>query len=207
MSSPPFDWRGGGLRLFAVIGFHLMGLALLMRYGTAQSAINLAPPIMVSIIAPPAEQPIELPKPLPIKRVIKEPPKKIITAEAAKPTEFAAPPPEVKILPQPVAPPAPVIAEAVIIPPKFNADYLDNPAPGYPSRSKRDGEQGKVLLRVLVNSNGFPDKVEVSKSSGFARLDNAALQAVEHWKFVPARQGTQAIVASVIVPVSFILEK
>src|SRR5208282_750166 len=155
MSSTLFDWREGGLRLLVVIGFHIMGLALLIHYGAAQSALNLAPPIMVSIIAPPAEQPIELPKPLPIKRIIKEPPKKIITAEAAKPTEFVAQPPEEK--PQP----APVIAEAIIIPPKFNADYLDNPK----------------------------------------------LQAVERWKFIPARQGAQAVVASVIVPVSFILEK
>ena len=146
-----------------------------------------------------------MPKPLPVKRVIKEPPKKIITAETAKPAEFVAPPE--KTPPQPAAPPAPVIAEAVIIPPKFNADYLDNPVPGYPSLSKRLGEQGKVMLRVLVNSQGFPDKVEIDKSSGFARLDNAALQAVEHWKFVPARQGAQAVIASVIVPVSFILEK
>ncbi len=201
MSSTLFDWREGGLRLLVVIGFHIMGLALLIHYGAAQSALDLAPPIMVSIIAPPAEQPIELPKPLPVKRILKEPPKKIITAEAAKPSEFVAPPPEEK--PQP----APVIVEAIIIPPKFNADYLDNPKPGYPTMSKRLGEQGKVLLRVLVNSKGFPDKVEIDKSSGFARLDNAALQAVERWKFVPARQGAQAVVASVIVPVSFILEK
>jgi len=207
MSSTLFDWREGGLRLLVVIGFHLMGLALLMHYGAAQSALNLAPPINVSIIAPPAEQPIELPKPLPVKRIVKEPPQKIITAEAAKPAEFVAPPPEEKPQPSPVAPPAPVIAEAVIIPPKFNADYLDNPAPGYPSLSKRLGEQGKVFLRVLVNSQGFPDKVEIDKSSGFARLDNAALHAVERWKFVPARQGAQAVVASVIVPVSFVLEK
>ena len=211
MSSTFFDWREGGLRLLVVIGFHLMGLALLMRYGAAQSAINLSPPIMVSIIAPPApdtvEQPKELPKPLPVKRIIKEPPKKIITAEAAKPAEFVAPPPEEKTPPPPAAPPAPVIAEEAVIPPRFNADYLDNPAPGYPSMSRRLGEQGKVLLRVLVNGQGFPDKVVVNKSSGFARLDNAALQAVERWKFVPARQGTQAVIAWVIVPVSFILEK
>jgi protein TonB len=205
MSSPLFDWRNDGLRLLVVIVFHLIGIALLIHYSATQSVLNLAPPIMVSIIAPPAAQPIELPKPLPVKRVIKEPPKKIITAETAKPAEFVAPPE--KTPPQPAAPPAPVIAEAVIIPPKFNADYLDNPAPGYPSLSKRLGEQGKVMLRVLVNSQGFPDKVEIDKSSGFARLDNAALQAVEHWKFVPARQGAQAVIASVIVPVSFILEK
>ncbi len=202
MSSTLFDWREGGLRLLVVIGFHIMGLALLIHYGAAQSALNLAPPIMVSIIAPPAEQPIELPQPLPVKRIIKEPPKKIITAEAAKPTEFGAPPEE-KPQPSPVAPPAPVVAEAVTILPNFNADYLGNPEATYPTISRRLGEQGKVLLRVLVNSKGFPDKVEISKSSGFARLDNAALQAVEHWKFVPARQGAQAVVATVIVPVLF----
>jgi protein TonB len=202
ISRPLFNWREGGLRLFVVICFYLSGLALLMRYSSTQTVIIAPAPIMVSIIAPPTEQSIELPKPLPVKRAFKEPPKKIITAEAAKPTEFVAPPQEEK----PVPPP-PVEAEATVIPPNFNAGYLGNPEARYPTISWRLGEQGKVLLRVLVNSKGFPDKVEIDKSSGFARLDNAALQAVEHWKFVPARQGIQAIVATVIVPVSFVIKK
>lgn len=204
------EWRDSGLRLLFVIGLHIISLALLMRYGAAHSEITLAP-IMVSIIAPPApdiiEQPQQPPKPLPVRK-IKEPPKKIVTAETKVPSEFVAPPPPPQETPPPpAAPPAPVVAEAPIIPPDFSADYLSNPAPEYPQMSKRLGEQGRVVLRVLVDTVGQPEQVEVEKSSGYPRLDAAARQAVEHWKFKPASQGGHVVVAAVNVPVLFSLKE
>jgi len=90
--------------------------------------------------------------------------------------------------------------------PNFNAAYLDNPAPNYPSISRRLGEQGKVLLRVQVASDGKADSVALHTSSGSNRLDQAALAAVKKWRFVPARRGGQAVSASVVVPVSFSIE-
>ena len=51
-------------------------------------------------------------------------------------------------------------------PPIFNADYLDNPPPPYPALSRRVGEQGRVVLRVLVNPAGSADEVQVRSSSG-----------------------------------------
>ncbi len=95
------------------------------------------------------------------------------------------------------APPAPVI------PPSFNAAYLDNPAPAYPALSRRMGEQGRVLLRVFVEADGMSSRVELRSSSGFERLDQAALDAVRRWKFVPAKQGDQAVGAWVVVPILF----
>jgi protein TonB len=68
------------------------------------------------------------------------------------------------------------------------------------------GQQGKVMLRVLVNSNGTTDKVEIRSSSGFDRLDDAALDAVRRWRFVPARQGDRPVAAWVLVPIIFALE-
>ena len=90
--------------------------------------------------------------------------------------------------------------------PRFDADYLDNPSPTYPSLSKRKGEEGRVMLRVFVESNGLPTQIQLHKSSGFPRLDEAALETLRHWKFVPARQGGQAIGAWVIVPIQFNLK-
>ena len=74
---------------------------------------------------------------------------------------------------------APVIAVA---PPRFDADYLQNPAPVYPGLSRRIGEQGKVILHVLVSADGRARKVELRTSSGFERLDNAAPELA--WKQV-----------------------
>jgi protein TonB len=88
----------------------------------------------------------------------------------------------------------------------FNAAYLHNPAPDYPSVSRRLGEQGKVLLRVQITADGAADSVALQTSSGSTRLDQAALEAVKKWRFVPAKRGGQAVSASVVVPVSFSIE-
>ncbi len=113
------------------------------------------------------------------------------------------PPAPSKAPPIDVAPsPAPVPVTAA----RFDADYLHNPAPAYPHASRRLGEQGKVLLRVFVSAAGLAEKVEVKLSSGFARLDQAAEEAVARWRFVPAKRGEQAIAAWVQVPITFQLE-
>jgi protein TonB len=69
------------------------------------------------------------------------------------------------------------------------------------------GEQGIVTLNVLVNISGAVEKLDIAKSSGFARLDEAASRAVQSWRF---SAGTRAGVPEVMwikVPISFILEK
>jgi protein TonB len=102
--------------------------------------------------------------------------------------------------PLPAAPP-PVSA------PRFDAAYLDNPKPAYPLMARKNGDQGKVLLRVHVTAEGRADEVHVQTPSGVASLDNAARAAVQTWRFVPARQGTQPVPAWVLVPVVFKLEE
>lgn len=97
-------------------------------------------------------------------------------------------------------------AEAPLTPPVFNAAYLRNPPPRYPIAARRNGEQGTVTLRVLVDREGLPASVAIEKTSGFAPLDNAAREAVRAWRFVPARRGSQAVEAWVLVPVVFRLE-
>jgi protein TonB len=90
-------------------------------------------------------------------------------------------------------------------PPLFNASYLANPRPSYPAQSMALGEKGRVMLRVKVSEAGLPLEVELARSSGYRRLDDAARKAVERWKFVPARRGDIAIVMSAMVPVDFVI--
>lgn len=94
----------------------------------------------------------------------------------------------------------------VLTPPVFNAAYLRNPPPRYPVSARRNGEQGTVTLRVLVDREGLPASVAIEKTSGYAPLDNAAREAVRNWRFAPARRGSQAVEAWVLVPVVFRLE-
>jgi protein TonB len=187
------------------VGIHAAVLAVLLSYAPVRQTLADLAPIMVSMVQP-AEPPQELPKPKPVvKQPVKKPdprpqPLLVINDPAPVPSAIVAPPPT----PQPVEPvavqPAP---PAPIIPPQFNADYLNNPAPQYPPVSKRLGEEGRVMLRVFVDERGLPVRVEIRSSSGHERLDNSALEAVKNWKFVPARRGDQAVSAWVIVPISF----
>lgn len=88
-----------------------------------------------------------------------------------------------------------------------DAAYLNNPRPAYPTISRRRGEEGRVVLKVLVSSNGRPDVVEVAESSGHPRLDEAARKAVHAWRFVPARRGEEAVDSWLRVPIVFRLEE
>lgn len=98
---------------------------------------------------------------------------------------------------------------AVIAPFKqavFDAAYLHNDAPTYPALSRQFEEQGTVLLNVLVDINGKAQDVIIKKSSGFSRLDNAALKTVKKWNFIPAKQDEKMLESWVQVPVGFVLE-
>ncbi len=90
---------------------------------------------------------------------------------------------------------------------QFSADYLHNPKPQYPSLSRRLGEQGRVLLHVQVSSEGLPLDVAVKESSGYARLDQAAVAVVKNWQFVPAKRGSFTLVSWVDVPLQFSLNE
>ena len=90
---------------------------------------------------------------------------------------------------------------------RFDADYLKNPAPPYPPQSRRIGEEGKVILRVFVTTEGGAQQVEIKTSSGSDRLDESAQRTVRRWKFIPARSGGIAVESWVLVPIVFKLEQ
>jgi protein TonB len=196
------DWRAGSLRLSAVVGAHLLLLFVLIYNHAVAPTLSMPAPIMVSLIKSPDPEPVppvEIPKPKKVK--LPDPPKKVLVAESTRPSPTnAVTPPE----PPAPAPPAADKDQAIILP-DVNAAYLDNPRPPYPPLSRRNGEEGKVLLRVVINTSGLVDAIAIDRSSGFSRLDTAALETVRKWKFTPGRQGSRLVVASVIVPVSFSL--
>lgn len=97
--------------------------------------------------------------------------------------------------------------EKSVTEPSMSASYLQNRSPAYPSRSRELREEGRVLLRVLISAQGKAARVEIKKSSGFDRLDQAAQDAVRHWRFVPARQNGVPIDMWYDVPIEFSLKK
>lgn len=82
--------------------------------------------------------------------------------------------------------------------------YLSNPKPVYPREALRNGQQGTVMLRVVVDEAGNPIEVSIATSSGHRVLDRAAReQVLRKWKFVPARHNGRTVKAEGTVPVAF----
>jgi periplasmic protein TonB len=113
---------------------------------------------------------------------------------------------------EPVTPPAdtpiPASASAISATPAGGAVAQDlktsnRVEPTYPSASRRASEEGTVRLKVLVDERGKPREVQVTKGSGFERLDQAAIDAVRKWRFVAATDGTNAIPAWTQVAITF----
>ncbi len=90
--------------------------------------------------------------------------------------------------------------------PSSDPDYRHNPKPAYPAMSRRLGEQGKVLVRVLIDPNGQPQHAEIKQSSGFQRLDQAALNTVLKWRYLPGQRNGSIEAIWLQVPLEFRLE-
>ncbi len=86
-----------------------------------------------------------------------------------------------------------------------SVEYLQAPKPDYPISAKRAGEQGKVVLRVLVDDKGHPERVDVRESAGFSKLDEAARQAVMRASFKPHLEDGRPVPVYVLVPINFAL--
>jgi protein TonB len=215
-----------GLLVFVMLRSAPVAPTLMLERPLVVSLIEAPRP--EPVVEPPPPPPPPAPVP-PVPRTVTPPAPPILTAPAPTPQEadipvvpepLEPPTPVVEPIPEPapvpvpvpsVAPaPAPRTPAAVVVPtppavqpPRFDADYLRNPAPSYPSLSRRLGEQGQVLLRVYVEPDGNASRVELKASSGYPRLDSAAMTAVHKWRFVPARLGDTATGAWVVVPISF----
>jgi len=85
--------------------------------------------------------------------------------------------------------------------------YLVPPAPRYPPASRRAREEGEVLVRVLIDVDGRPSELRILRSSGHARLDDAAVEAVRAALFRPYVAAGRARAAYVRVPVEFALRR
>ncbi len=79
-----------------------------------------------------------------------------------------------------------------------------NDPPVYPPAAVAEQRQGRVLLKVDVDTEGRAVRVEVLRSSGHLDLDAAAQAAVKQWRFSPALEDEQPVTQTIAVPVRFV---
>jgi len=82
-------------------------------------------------------------------------------------------------------------------------DHAYNPKPAYPLALRDLGVTGVVWLRVWVDNTGRPREIELARGSGYRLFDEAALRAVQHWRFVPAKNEQQSLASWVEFAVRF----
>lgn len=88
-----------------------------------------------------------------------------------------------------------------------SVEYVREPAPRYPPQSRKLREQGLVVLRVLIDERGVACSIEVESSSGHARLDHAAREAVSRAAFRPYVEDGLPRRALVLIPIEFSLNR
>jgi protein TonB len=192
-----------------IIAAHVGFVALLVLGTLMKPVKEAAPPIVVSFLEQPSSEPT-----LP---VLSDP--KLATVQPVSVTVPDVPiPPEpqatdIIVSAEPPSPPEPVSRHiaapeqaSVAEPPSMSeVAYLKQPAPHYPTESRRSFEEGLVILRVLIDESGHAKSVNIYRSSGHPRLDEAAREAVVRAVFKPYIDGGIARAAIAMVPVEFSL--
>lgn len=213
---PPETTAERATRLVCILAIHSLLIGVLATATLQPQVQEILTSLDIRVVEDPPTVELEKPAPLPSRPrplpptpqpLVQEaaPPPALLTPTATSPVETSA----MVMPPQPPPPetaPAPMVESAPVTPAHFNADYLHNPAPVYPAASRRQGEQGTVVLRVLVSAQGNAQTVMVHHRSGFAGLDEAAAKAVRHWRFVPARRGQENVEGWILVPMVFRLK-
>jgi len=201
----------------SVIVFHMAALWALQN-GLSRRTVEVIVPVALlsrTMISPPVSPPVSLPPPQaePIHQPTQKHPARRPTPRppaGADPTPAPNAPTTV-LEPQAPAPPGAAPVTAAPAPPDAeqpasNADYLQNPKPAYPPVSRRLGEQGKVVVRVLIGTDGAAQNAEIRQSSGFGRLDQAALRTALKWRYVPGKRNGAPEAMWFNVPINFVLE-
>jgi protein TonB len=200
--SSPSSTKTGLLRR-GPVGLLVIAAHVLLIYFVAASLgivemPNIAKPMEAVIIDSPQtekSEPVKVIKPELEQPQIETPPIEDTIPEIEVPTDEPAP--------------AAITAETSPAPPvpeTANMQVNRRVDPVYPAASRRAGEEGTGVFRVLVDANGRPQEVSVVTSTGHPRLDEAAMTAIKKWTFKAAMQAGQAVQSYTKVQVKFELQ-
>ncbi|GHD01973.1 energy transducer TonB [Novosphingobium pokkalii] len=170
------------------------------------TAVRLTADLTPTPPPPPQAAPQQQKSPLlPASPIVAPPPPITLAVPAPAVATAPAPAPAVVPAPAPVAAapaaPAPAPASLTSAPKRdLTANLIEATPPRYPIDSRRAREQGTVLLNITVGSDGRVAEISVARSSGYDRLDRAALSAVKHWRWAASD------VIKGVIPIPFVLQ-
>ncbi len=226
LSRKNIEYLGSWQRFISLPGFlFVLIVHAVLFYFLWNQRLIPPPEQMVTLFAeliaslPPNAVPKALPEPAPVKLqpakkpVVKPKQERLITQ-----SPVASEQKQVESLPEPVveqakeskpvveAPPTQMQTGPVTLSSELSVSCPKLIAPDYPAISRRMGEEGKLVLRVELDEAGHIDEAKVINSSGYERLDAAALTAVKSWQCNPSLRNGQPVRAVALQPFNFVLQ-
>ncbi|MCB1596639.1 MAG: energy transducer TonB [Gammaproteobacteria bacterium] len=190
--------------LIGIVAFHVM-LVVAINSSLSTVILDRLPPLIKAEIIEEIVKDEEPPPPPP---TVETPPPYVPPPDIVidLPTTTKGPTTALVVTdkPRPVAPPpSPVVKKAPEIDPRYKRRFQ----PDYPPTSRRLGEEGSVIVQVLVDPEGKVSDGKIQTSSGFPRLDEAALKhALRAWRFTPGTEDGKPVSVWHSVKVTFRIE-
>ncbi|MBL0010687.1 MAG: energy transducer TonB [Nitrosomonas sp.] len=227
LSRKNIEYLGSQQRLISLPGFLFVLIVHAALFYFLWNQRLIPPPervvtLFAELIAsspPPTTAPKALPEPAPVKlQPAKKPVVKPKQERLVTKSPVASEQKQVESLPEPVveqekeskpvveAPPTQMQTGPVTLSSELSVSCPKLTAPDYPAISRRMGEEGKLVLRVELDENGHIDDAKVINSSGYERLDAAALTAVKSWQCNPSLRNGQPVRAVALQPFNFVLQ-
>ncbi|MES2497166.1 MAG: energy transducer TonB [Pseudomonadota bacterium] len=178
--------------IIAIVALHVVTLTALVTFDVIHVA-QKPEPLVVDLIAEPPAPPRDKPKPEPVVVVKVQP----VVLTPTPIVQTVTPPPPIAATTTP-PPPKQVVAAAPqpsgpVTIGDLDEKLLEGNPPRYPLESRRKHEEGTVVLRLLIGTDGRVSDIAVAQSSGFPRLDRAALQAIRSWRWQPTVRDGQPV--------------
>jgi len=192
--------------LFAL---HAAAVAAMLYAGRLREVPVDAKPLFLAVVDAPTHAAPARALPPPANAKIPPPVLPLPMPPLIAPEATAAPPSVAAQVPAPPLPVAPIESPSTPAPslprtiPPSAIQYIVPPAPVYPRISARMREAGRAVVRVFIDEGGLPRTVQLATSSGFARLDDAALAAVRNSRFRPWLDDGVAVAAWANIPIEF----
>ena len=188
---------------------HGVAVLGLMNSSRLRDAVVDPKPVFMAVVETPATPAPSRPLPTPPTARVPQPPTLTlpiialeqsvtpspVVAQALPPPPAPAPAPEAPTTPAPSAVPKTIPASAV--------QYIVPPTPLYSRMSARMHESGKAVIRVWIDESGLPRNLQLAASTGFSRLDDAALAAVRNCRFKPYVENGVAVAGWAAIPIEF----
>lgn len=205
--------NGPALIVTAIIHIALLGALFMVRqhfvhkHHDQLTVMNLTQPAPPPPSTPeprpvPVETPIVAPRPL--IQVPSPAPTVTTTPDPVPPQPMALP--AMPVAPGPPAPPTPAPAPSMVQASDLSDQAIYTQPPRMTLDSRRAREQGTVTLTIILGYDGKVSNISVARSSGFARLDRSALEAVRKWRWKPQVRNGQPVMVQGSVEISFVVQ-